>query len=972
MPSHSLLQALKEISVADNPRLQSPPPSVASKGTSAILAFLQLFLDAETSNQLWLGRLGLTIVPPDISQLAMVSVFDATCNSIGTLPFDIGSWASLRHLQELRLSHNPLSSMPVSISKLTQLRVLLLDHCDLRDVPAEYYVLSQLNVLNLDSNPKLSQPPTEILIQGLDTVRRLWNDLLQVRALYCLSSFCCLLIASLQCRVDDASLCMRAMRLRKINAETLLLRCGSVARLDFSNNILVEFPYKLHLASPMLQSLDLSNNRLDAIPDSIGLLSCLRQLLLPRNNILVLPETCGQLKLLQELDVSHNPLQNLPGSLGFLRSLARVGVENCPLRMPPADVVAMGSVMILKFLKEVRLSVEANALDLSRLALEVLPVSLCRHTDLTSLVLNDNLLVSLPPAVAAMTKLHTLVLSRNKFQEIPLFVSTFTNLRVLHVQNNAIQNFHDPFTTLVNLEELWADDNQISGITTSFDVFRKLRLFRAGQNRLFKIPESLFQCTALTALRLDNNLLSHISPSIGMLSALTELSFTGCPVIYLPGQISRCPLLRRIGLESCSKLLCPPPDVVERGFDAIKGFLYRLCEAQLNHRFDCSWQNYSTISLPPDTIKSLTHLNLARNNFKAFPLPVMQLSSLTRLHIEYNKIQALPWQMGLLPVLSYVGCAGNPIDVPPVEVAVQGGEESARFLQRLALLAADVCRGAGALVPPTADEVWHSYGAIDATFDLSGVGLETIGPALFALPFVASATAMDISSNRLLNVSAGLGVMTALKILDISECYLLQSLPAVIHKCSALTEIRLQGCSSLTSLPLTLAYCTSLNSITYDHRSGLRIPETSVLAKGGSAIRRYFDGANKAATHRSLVLSACGISFLPDALMNKQLLHIEINNNYVSSLPLSLFALEMLESLDVSFNRMLLLPAAIGDLARLKLLNLDGNLLSSLPDSLGYLLRLKLLSASSNRLNAMPETLPAARPAHRSGTLTAH
>ena len=75
----------------------------------------------------------------------------------------------------------------------------------------------------------------------------------------------------------------------------------------------------------------------------------------------------------------------------------------------------------------------------SRLALEVLPASLCRHTDLTSLVLNDNLLATLPPAVAAMTKLHTLVLSRNRIVELPLFVSTFTSLRVLHVQNNLIQ-----------------------------------------------------------------------------------------------------------------------------------------------------------------------------------------------------------------------------------------------------------------------------------------------------------------------------------------------------------------------------------------------------------------------------------------------------------------------------------------------------------------------------------------------------
>jgi Leucine-rich repeat (LRR) protein len=201
---------LQEISVADNPRLQSPPPSVASKGTSAILAFLQLFLDAETSNQLWLGRLGLTIVPPDISQLAMVSLFDATCNSISSLPFDIGDWASLRSLQELRLSHNPISSLPVSISKLTQLRVLLLDHCDLRDVPAEYYVLSQLNVLNLDSNPKLSQPPTEILTQGLDTVRRLWNDLLLVRALYCFFHF--VVCSSRLCSVESMMLLCACVR----------------------------------------------------------------------------------------------------------------------------------------------------------------------------------------------------------------------------------------------------------------------------------------------------------------------------------------------------------------------------------------------------------------------------------------------------------------------------------------------------------------------------------------------------------------------------------------------------------------------------------------------------------------------------------------------------------------------------------------------------------------------------------------
>jgi len=60
------------------------------------------------------------------------------------------------------------------------------------------------------------------------------------------------------------------------------------------------------------------------------------------------------------------------------------------------------------------------------------------------------------------------------------------------------------------------------------------------------------------------------------------------------------------------------------------------------------------------------------------------------------------------------------------------------FLQQLALMAADVCYGAGALFPPTSNEVWHSYGAIDATFDMSGLGLETIGPALFALPFVAT------------------------------------------------------------------------------------------------------------------------------------------------------------------------------------------------------------------------------------------
>jgi hypothetical protein len=88
----------------------------------------------------------------------------------------------------------------------------------------------------------------------------------------------------------------------------------------------------------LIQVIDLKNNKLTSIPDSIGDLKNLRSLNLGANNIEKLPESIGELTNLSNLYLSWNKLETLPESIGNLTNLKILDLDNNQLRILPQSM----------------------------------------------------------------------------------------------------------------------------------------------------------------------------------------------------------------------------------------------------------------------------------------------------------------------------------------------------------------------------------------------------------------------------------------------------------------------------------------------------------------------------------------------------------------------------------------------------------------------------------------------------------
>lgn len=79
-----------------------------------------------------------------------------------------------------------------------------------------------------------------------------------------------------------------------------------------------------------------------------------------------------------------------------------------------------------------------------------------------------------------------------------------------------------------------------------------------------------------------------------------------------------------------------------------------------------------------------------------------------------------------------------------------------------------------------------------------------------------------------------------------------------------------------------------------------------------------------------------------------------INNNEITSIPISIGLLRELKVLIADENKIESLPVSIGSCSKLRILSLSQNQLQSLPDEVGRIAELAVLNLSSNRLNHLP------------------
>uniref|UniRef100_A0A1A8S2B4 Leucine-rich repeats and calponin homology (CH) domain containing 3 n=1 Tax=Nothobranchius rachovii TaxID=451742 RepID=A0A1A8S2B4_9TELE len=182
-------------------------------------------------------------------------------------------------------------------------------------------------------------------------------------------------------------------------------------RADLSRNRMSELPLEVCLFVS-LESLNLYQNCLRSLPDSLVNLQTLTYLNLSRNQLSVLPpvicslplkvliasnnklvslpEELGQLRLLTELDVSCNEIQRVPSQVGHLEALRDLNIRrNHLIQLPPE----------LAGLPLVRLDFSCN---------KVTSIPLCyrRLTQLQSIMLDNNPLQSPPAQICIKGKVH--------------------------------------------------------------------------------------------------------------------------------------------------------------------------------------------------------------------------------------------------------------------------------------------------------------------------------------------------------------------------------------------------------------------------------------------------------------------------------------------------------------------------------------------------------------------------------------
>ncbi len=198
----------------------------------------------------------------------------------------------------------------------------------------------------------------------------------------------------------------------------------NLKKLDISNNNIVELPDSISQLTA-LQELTLSGNKFTELPDALWELTQLQTLNLSKNKLIALPESIGQLTELFELNLLENfNLEGLPKSIGQLEQLRILDLGGGYLKTLPKS---FENLMRLKILK------------LNSQEFEILPEYLTRFTTLEVLWLNFNQLSMLPEAIGNLTNLTELALPSNQLTTLPESIQNLTNLKTLNLKDNKFE-----------------------------------------------------------------------------------------------------------------------------------------------------------------------------------------------------------------------------------------------------------------------------------------------------------------------------------------------------------------------------------------------------------------------------------------------------------------------------------------------------------------------------------------------------
>lgn len=527
------------------------------------------------SNENWWDQVDMTklilacnkisAISPQISNLCSLTTLDLHDNQLESLPDSIGE---LQRMSKLNLSHNRFKEIPQGIFLMKELRVLqlnnnkievvdarisevnMLNNFDLanneiKSLPGSFGFLTKISNLNLSNNQLETLPPEISSMAGLATLELTNNQLSGIPD-------------SMQ---ELSHLEILYLRHNKLTSIPVLTHCINLKELHLGNNRIIQLTSKDVENIVNVRTLDLRDNKITKIPDDII-----------------------TLQLLERLDVTNNDLSTLPYSLGVLPHLKAVQLEGNPMKTIRRDIIARGTVGLLKYLRS-RLE-EDQIVELQKNGGNISPVPLSgsppipdKYTLKTSQNLNLSMkgMVELPDEAvenAFEAKVQAIDISKNQFAEFPPNMEKIMpQLYEINMSSNKLGRIPSFIALGELIQFLDFSNNKLSDLPGEIGGLGHLREVILSVNQFQAIPECLFDCPKLETILIANNQISTIEvEKLSKLSQIAILDLQNNAIQTVPPELGNLTQLRTVKLEG-NLFRMPRAAILVQGTGAVMAYL---------------------------------------------------------------------------------------------------------------------------------------------------------------------------------------------------------------------------------------------------------------------------------------------------------------------------------------------------------------------------------------------------------------
>ncbi|GFS01023.1 protein flightless-1 homolog [Elysia marginata] len=348
---------------------------------------------------------------------------------------------------------------------------------------------------------------------------------------------------------------------------------------------------------PFVRGIDLTRNDFSSyFPDHVQDMTGLRWLRISHSNLKHVPEEIGALNKLEDLVMVHNEVESLGDFLPNLPALHSINCRNNNLNdagVPKKiftgndlSIVDLSHNKLTEVPSELENSKSVLVLNLSHNQIEMIPNQLFINlTDLVFVDLSNNNLETLPPQMRRLTSLQTLVLDNNplihaQLRQLPVLTAlqtlrmkntqrtlnnfptgldTLTNLQEVDLSHNNLPRVPEALYKLDSLKRLNLSSNEITELSLMIDIWTKMETLNLSRNKLKAIPTSLHKLVSLKKLYLNGNQLDFegIPANIGKLHNLEVFSAAKNNLEMIPEGLGRCGKLKKLVLNENRLITLP-------------------------------------------------------------------------------------------------------------------------------------------------------------------------------------------------------------------------------------------------------------------------------------------------------------------------------------------------------------------------------------------------------------------------------